>query len=300
MFKLTAAAVMAAFCCSAAAVDKVPVLLYHSRTCDNIEALSRDLRTMHEAGFTVVPTYHVVLWRLGLLQLPDKPVAITIDDGYDRDYLSHVPGCNDPESALDALRSFNEEFGVPVHASLFVIGSRAARTAINEEHFNDNWWAAAQNSPYMEVYNHGIDHDHTNIKERLYDKWLDIDLPAGAHADGDWFGKLWFHRINNYVSADMQVRISAQYIAGKIGVWPDLFAYPMGHASFYLMHEYFPKFWHEHRTTAAFCIESGPPGAIPGNYVTRSSNRWCLPRLTYGYSWKDTKGLINILDGAIR
>lgn len=295
---------------------RVPILLYHSRHVDepctyghnDLLALERDLEVLHQEGFTVVPVYWLVEWALGWRRgdtLPSKPVGLTLDDGYDSDFLERTPNdhvCAPLKSAYTILREFQARYAdelpeLSPHASLFVIASREVRKLLEEDHFQHNWWAAAHHSPLMEVYNHGADHDHPVLEEQVWEPLMEAYLPASGHADGDWSGKLRPDRIDTLESNRVHISYAAEYIASRIGVWPDLFAHPMGLVSTYTRDVYFPYYFHEHGTTAAFCTEVAGRGPHPRNYLTRGSDRWCLPRLTHGYSWRTQEEFISILRG---
>lgn len=300
---------------------KVPILLYHSRTVadpcgygsNDLDALEQDLETLHSEGFTVVPVYWLVQWALGWRDgstLPDKAVGITIDDGFDLDFIDRVPSahpCAPLKSAHTILREFRERYkdelpDLSPHVSLFVIASREVRNLLDpiDQHFGDNWWAAAHADPLMEVYSHGSDHDHTVVTEKLWEPLMEVWLPAAGHADGDWSGKLRPDRINNLGASRIHISAAAEYIADRIGAWPDLFAHPMGRVSEYTRTVYFPLYFHEHGTVAAFCTEVAGRGPNPRNYLTRGADRWCLPRLTHGYSWRTPEEFLEILRGAER
>lgn len=129
---------------------------------------------------------------------------------------------------------------------------------------------------------------------------MEVWLPESGHADGIWEGKLRPDRITTLESNRIYISYAAEYIADKIGAWPDLLAYPMGKVSNYTKNEYLPNYFHEHGTVAAFCTEVAGRGPIPRNYMSRISDRWCLPRLTHGYSWRTPEEFIGILRGAER
>lgn len=273
--------------------EKVPVFLYHARPAGDVEALEQHIEFLHQEGFKLVPVYHIVMWRLGMRNLPKGSYGITLDDGWDLNYIDIPP----KKSVHRVLEEFHDKYPQESpHVSLFVIASRAARSLINPNYSNDNWWGAAQNSPYMEVYNHGTDHDHKTIQECIYDPLLDVDVPVAAYADGVCQGAMNPGRINNYASNTAHITAAAKYIASRIGVWPDLFAHPMGYASDYTINEYLPNFWHEHMTTAAFCIDKA---TWEQTYVKKTSPIYCLPRFTYGHSFNDVAQAITILQGTL-
>lgn len=300
---------------------RVPILLYHSRTAkepctyghNDLLAMEEDLETLHAEGFTVVPVYWLVQWSLGWRDgstLPDKVVGITIDDGFDLDFIDRSPNehpCAPLKSAYTILREFQERYAdelpdLSPHASLFVIASREVRNLLDpiDQHFGDNWWAAAHHSPLMEVYNHGASHDHPVIQEKLWEPTMEVWLPESGHADGIWEGKLSPERITTLESNRIYIRDSAEYLFEKIGAWPDLLAYPMGKVSNYTKNEYLPNYFHEHGTVAAFCTEIQARGPRPENYLQRGQDRWCLPRLTHGYSWRTPEEFLEVLRGTER
>lgn len=281
---------------------KVPILLYHSHDISGctyatnaIIALQQDLQTLHNAGFTVVPAYWIAEWVTGARDgstLPAKVVGITIDDGDDLNWTDqNRPDCGYTPSVATVLNNFKLANSLPwysPHASLFVIASQVARGNIGG--LSDSWWASAQTSGIMEVYNHGTDHDHSSITSQQWDPFMSVYVPVAGYGDTQWWGQDNYNRIDSYQEADYSIRKAAAYISGKIGLWPDLFAYPYGHASSYLVNTYFPTYASQHGTYAAFCLTD--------QYATRSSNRYCIPRFTYLSGWSSSAGFSSILSGA--
>ncbi len=292
---------------------KIPVLLYHSWTVADHDALARDLATMDAQGYRIIPAFWAAQWALSQRDgstLPSKSVVITFDDGGRGDWYD--------EGSTKSFRRILEEFRTThphqttVHASSFVIGSQTARQWIDlEGGLSDTWWGEANASGLIEIYNHGADHDHPSIGDAnrdgqpdgfppyhpwLWDGALGVHValsagPGGGQGSGD------FARINDYREADGEVRRSAAYIATKIApAWPDLFAYPYGKFSTYLANRYFPQQQAEHRTVAAFRTGTG---VFNSNYLKRTTNRWQIPRFTCGAphpnGWTDTAGLVKIL-----
>ena len=215
--------------------SKVPVFNYHPRfltpPCDytgsDLRMLETDLQTLHDEGFRVVPLYWITQWLRGEKdgsELPPWIVGITLDDAFEADWRDDVfAGVNPPhpcpagygKSAYSILRAYWDKYkdilppGSP-HASSFVIASPAARTAIddfnvppqfggpgNQSH-RDYWWAAAQNSGFMEVYNHSADHDDDTIQGGaspvldygFLENGQAVSLPIGG-PNSQGFGMAW-------------------------------------------------------------------------------------------------------------
>ena len=142
-------------------------------------------------------------------------------------------------------------------------------------------------------------------RHEIHDLVVVVGEPAffavGGYGDGNWVGQGNFYRINTYQTSSYEVTTAAQYISGKIGAWPDLFAYPYGEASSYIQNTYFPSYGSEHQTFAAFCTDQTSRATT---YVSRASPRYCLGRFTYGYAWPSNSynpwasDLATILQGA--
>ena len=285
---------------------KVPILTYHPHTVEgctyetnDLIALATDLNTLHDQGFTVVPAYWIAEWvrrdRDGST-LPEKVVGLTFDDGADITWVDEV-NCGASTSAKTVLANFKAAHpSLPwysPHAAIFVIASQLARGHIGSAAgttLSSSWWYAAQNSGFTEVYNHSTDHDHVSITSQEYDPFLLRYIPATGYADNKWYGENDFTRVTNYQSADAEVKQAAAFIAGMIGVWPDLFAYPFGPTDPYLQNTYFPNYWSEHQTYAAFCGDN--------NYATRDSPVYCIPRFVFRSGWSSSAAFQNILAGA--
>ncbi|MEW6735414.1 MAG: polysaccharide deacetylase family protein [Acidobacteriota bacterium] len=296
---------------------KVPVLIYHSwnvgSDCSYVNnapaALESDLETIRQQGFVVVPLYWIAEWAVGIRDgstLPDKVVGLTFDDGVSGDWYDNASSpCGYVKSFRTILQEFKARYpDLPwysPHAAVFVVGSPSARQFVGGNTMTDEWWAAANSSGIMEIYNHSTDHDHESIHGQYgpsfpaaFDSSLGIYIPvAGYGMDAyNWVGRNNFFRIDSYLEANYEIARSAQYISSKIGVWPDLFAYPFGHEVPYLINDYFPNYPGEHQTLAAFCCGD--------SFVTRNSSRYCLPRFSHGSpgGWTTPAGLVSILQRA--
>jgi len=274
----------------------VPVLTYHSHkvlgnsyeTNDHI-ALCRDLRTIQEQGFQIVPLTWVVEWILGRQKdsLSPRSVAISFDDGADFDYydLEH-PQYGWQRGFYNILRDFQNEVGSSaqpyLHASSFVIVSPEARqdigTHVGKNWMTDGWWKEASQSKLLSIQNHSWDHNHPEAKVVC-----EKNQQKGS-----------FLSIDTYAECQAEVKQAAEYIYKKTSTWPSLFAYPCGEASSYLRETYFPSFQDQHGTVAAF--------GASGGYVTQLSSRWDLPRFMssapWPGGWRNTNELVQILQSA--
>lgn len=255
-----------------------------------------------------MPLYWIAEWALGLRDgstLPDKVVGITSDDGNDLDWNDLYLPQYDCGPWRKSFKTVIQEFkashpGYPwysPHISSFVIASPVARSWLSPggptapQYWTDGWWATAQASGMMEIYNHGTDHDTGAIQYQQYDPAMGIYLAVGGYVNGDWTGHDDFARINDYTTSNFEVTKAASFISGKIGQWPNLFAYPFGNATPGLQ-SYFANYGAEHQTLAAFTTS--------GQYVSRASNRWTLGRFVWGEGghWSTPGGMNAILNGA--
>jgi hypothetical protein len=313
----------------------VPILLYHSSAAGNTlevtgnpetdgcryemvaaKALRSDLEEIHAQGFTVVPAHWIAEWALGLRDgstLPAKVVGITIDDGYNLDWWSNTPEryptwCPEAISIREVLQEFKAAHSdLPAyspHVSSFVIASPVARTAISTvnglQYATDDWWATAQSSGLMSIYNHSADHDHGTLTAPQWDGCLGfyvpvrsafpdlpslkagpggctVPVPSGYSDKG--LGDFCYVGTDTgaNLSAERQVVKAAEYIESRTHVWPDLFAYPFGHNSAQLR-AWFENNPTQHRTLAAFSTNPQP--------VRRGTPRYAMGRFTHGGDWK--------------
>ena len=269
---------------------KIPVLTYHSINViensyaeNDHMALASDLETIQESGFRVIPLSRVVDWHQGLFSDADveRTVAITLDDGSWFDFydLDH-PTCGVQRSMINILRDFQEKDPASrgVHATSFVISSPEARSSldkscmIGKDWWGDEWWQEAALSGLMDVESHSWDHVHTELDH----------IAQQDQIKGD------FSQVKTLEDCEVQFAKASDYIASVLELKkPSLFAYPYGQASEYAVTEYLPNDQARHQYRAAFTTEPKP--------VSRSDNRWLLPRFVFGHDWKDPQGLIEIL-----
>jgi peptidoglycan/xylan/chitin deacetylase (PgdA/CDA1 family) len=114
-----ALAVLAAIApCRAAGPDHrlVPVLVYHRFATSAVDGMTvrtdnfkAHLRTIEDAGYRFVSLADVLAWQRGEAQLPERVVAITVDDGH--------------RSVFDVLWPLLQARTVPVPITLFIYPS---------------------------------------------------------------------------------------------------------------------------------------------------------------------------------
>lgn len=267
----------------------IPVLTYHGVNVirntyaenDHL-ALASDLQTIVNCGFRVIPLSHVVDWHQGLVRDGDvsQTVALSFDDGAWFDFydLEH-PTCGMQRSMINILEDFNAQHAVKVHATSFVIASPDARSSLDKScmigqgWWGDEWWSRAAASAVMDVECHSWDHVHPNLDQ----------VAQQDQVKGD------FGMVNTYTDCAAQFEQAGEYIGGKLGKRPSLFAYPYGQASDYAVTDYLPLYQSRHRFKAAFTTQ---PKA-----VSRTDNVWRLPRYVFGQDWTSPLGLKDILEG---
>jgi peptidoglycan/xylan/chitin deacetylase (PgdA/CDA1 family) len=268
---------------------RVPVLMYHGCVVDGVEysnnthvAFAHDLRALTELGFTITSLTDVVDALLCGSRLPDRAVAITFDDGTDFDYhdLPH-PLHGLQRSIINIMRDFrvstSGDLQPHLHATSFVIVSPSARRDIDhkdligQDWIRDTWWKPAVESGLLGIANHSWDHNHPNVRH---------DVPRRETGT--------FKVIDSEELADLEVRRAYEYIqAVAPNNSSDLFAYPYGEASDFLVREYFPRGPEVTGVRAGFGTTPGP--------ITQASNRWQLPRYVWGTHWHTPEELESIL-----
>ena len=143
--------------------------------------------------------------------------------------------------------------------------------------WRDLWWADAAQTGILDIANHGWDHTHPSL-ETVAQR----DQRKGT-----------FKGIDNLTDANAQIIQADEYIQRHTDSHAArLFAYPYGETTEYLIEEYFPNYMPQHRMLAAF--------TTGGEYATRASNQWNIPRFMCGLHWKSPEGLEKILREATR
>ena len=267
---------------------RASVLTYHSGNIagndygnNDLVALAHDLEQIRALAIDIVPLRSVVDKLLGVAtrDLPERVVAITLDDGLDFDVRDLVHPFHGPQSSVDTiLRRFSQRFGAAVHATSFVIASPEARRQIAQRELldhpwiSDDWWSNAVASGRFHIANHSWDH-------------LSPFVDAVVQREGKT-GSFAF--VDRFEDADVQIRAAREFIESKApNPGSAIFAYPYGRAADYVVNEYLPRHGVRHGTLAAV---TGTPGTLH-----EGSNRWLLPRHTCGTDWHTPEELGRIL-----
>ena len=275
--------------------NRIPVLTWHgynvfgnSYETNDLIAFAKDLRSIDDAGFAVVPLVEVARWvrgeRRDFAAFKRPVVALSCDDGTDYDWrdVSH-PDYGAQTGFASSIRAFHQTRpGAQPGLTLtsFVIASASARVQIDRSAMqaqgalNDDWWRAANDSGLLTVESHGWDHNHPTVSP----------VVQREQRTGDFFA------IDTFAECDMHVRAASQFIESRGGRRPQLFAYPWTQASAYMRHEYMPKHAEQNGSIAAFGGQS--------DYITRESDRWYLPRFVFGPDWNSAAGLRALLEAA--
>ncbi|MBQ4348783.1 MAG: polysaccharide deacetylase family protein [Clostridia bacterium] len=150
---------------SADAYVKVPVLMYHHITENKDKAGSytvttdefeKDLQYIASKGYTAVSVSQLIDYVYNAEALPEKPIVITFDDGFES-YQA---------LALPILEKYS------MKSAVFIIGSAAdLYTRVSDHNIsysNLNWQAIKelQDSPLCEVHSHTYDLHHNEKGER--------------------------------------------------------------------------------------------------------------------------------------
>lgn len=258
---------------------RIPVLCYHSMNADTEHyygndhiALTEDLSLLKQYGYRLISGMDIIDFITGEkhYSVADKVVCISIDDAPVLDYFDYQ------SPKIGRVRSFRSIFLASTifqesEASIlnFAIVDEATREELDQACMQGNgdwhsdWWQSAIAEGLYDMANHSFDHMHGALKQT-------------RHSRGE---KGNFFAVDNYLDADQQIRQGYNALQNYTnGSATPLFAYPYGHCSNYLRDEYFPEYSDEHHQKGAF--------TTAGEYVTRQTNRWSIPRFVCGEHWK--------------
>jgi peptidoglycan/xylan/chitin deacetylase (PgdA/CDA1 family) len=190
-------------------VTHVPVLMYHqllegpanpSKYLITPAQFERDLQKLHRHGYTTVTVNDLIAYTHGKKDLPEKPIIITFDDGYESDYVYAFP----------LLQKHN------ARACFFVIGKYAdfysnepGKKDISYSHLN---WAQIQ-----EMHESGLAEFHSHTYDRHYSDYTRNVLKRKNESEDEY---------NKEIAVDFN-RLNHKYYH-YIGVTPTAFSCPFG------------------------------------------------------------------------
>ncbi len=267
---------------------RVPILCYHAEhagtpdysTNDHI-ALAHDLALMASMDFSVVGLGAFFDAWLSGNPLPARTVVLSCDDGTDYDVTDRAHAARPDhieQSFANILRSASHG-QTQISMANFVIASPEARYQIEQQHpgqkvLRDDWWQAQHMAGVFEIGSHGLDHNAPG-------------LTRNTHRTGQ---SGCFDCFDTQAECDVQIGLSQNLIAHKLGHVPRFFAYPWGQASGYLRDVYMPQHGPQLGLSAALSTQP--------EYVVAHTNRWWMPRFVCGSAWTSPQGLTEILLGA--
>lgn len=271
--------------------QRIPVLCYHSMNANTTSylgndhlALERDLETLLHLGYRLIDGLSVIHFILGKKRFThtDKVVCISFDDAPILDFEDfQSPTIGTVKSFRHILQSsaIFQYSHTPILN--FAIADPDARDEIDKQcilghgDMTSSWWESSIDEHLYHIANHSWDHMHDALTQV-------------AHSRSE---KGNFYAVDNYIDADKQIRQAYEQLQSLVNnKATPLFAYPYGHVNNYLRDDYFPNYQHEHQQLGAFTTE--------GDYATRNSNRWAIPRFVCGLHWKSPEALTEILEKA--
>lgn len=268
---------------------RVAVLTYHSQNItgndyinnDHI-AFCQDIEHVLKANIDIVSLRQVADALLGKSFLPSRAIAFSCDDGADFDFCDiDWPHLGLQQSFATIVRCFAAKYPM-IHfgpMTSFVIADPEARSELDSRclkglgWMSEDWWRPAVASGIFHIGIHGWDHCHPMLER--YSAMTGVD----SHRRPD---------ISSYPDAKKQVLQAVSYISARApNPGTDLFAFPFGVPSEYLVREYLPNFQAQHKLTAAFSTEPAT--------IHRESNRWSLPRYVCGHHWRSPEDFSALL-----
>lgn len=268
--------------------QRIPVLCYHGMNANTTSylgndhiALDSDLQTLSELGYRLISGKQVVNFILGKIQFKadDRVICISFDDAPILDYADYdSPKIGPVESFRTILKTSNIFQHSQTPILNFAIADPTARNEIDigcilgQGDMSSDWWEAAIDEGLYDMANHSWDHLHKV-------------LSAVAHSRNE---KGSFFAVDNYLDADKQIRQAYAQLQKIVNYKATpLFAYPYGHVNDYLRDDYFPNYQREHQQLGAF--------TTAGDYVTRETNRWAIPRFVCGLHWRSADEFAKIV-----
>lgn len=133
---------------AAASADRrvrLPILMYHSVCAKHPndyvltpKKFEADMRYLHEKGYTPVTISEVVAFVSGKAELPDKPIAVTFDDGFYNNFSVVLP----------IMKRFGFRF------TLNVVGEYLEKEAVR--HDRNEWYSYLNYAELRAIYDSGL------------------------------------------------------------------------------------------------------------------------------------------------
>lgn len=150
---------MFVFCINTSADATVPILLYHNvleeyPDSDSIVTVTPNMLEQHiisllNAGYTPISFDDYLNASKGISALPEKPVIITFDDGYETNYTYAYP----------LFKKYN------VKATIFVAAKYMGETPGLYKHFTWEQARDMQNSGLVSIQSHTYSHENMTEKD---------------------------------------------------------------------------------------------------------------------------------------
>ena len=192
---------------------KIPILLYHDfvetvpdSDPDNFsyintpQSYEENIKTLLENGYKFISFQELYDANNGKIELPEKPILVTLDDGYYSNY----------EYIFPILKKYN------VKASIFIVTDKIGKEIDGKKYLNWEQCREMQDSGLVEIFSHSKKHvfydklpvrmirddvieSYKIIEENLGSKKLKVfAYPYGAYTKGT----VWSLKLNGI---DMQV-----------------------------------------------------------------------------------------------
>ena len=134
---------------------KIPILLYHNFVTtvpdtdpDNFNYINtpasfeENIKTLLEYGYTIISMEDLENANTGKANLPNKPIIITLDDGYYSNY----------EYIYPILKKYN------IKASIFIVTNKIGREIDGIKYLSWDNCLEMQNSGLVEIFSHSTKH----------------------------------------------------------------------------------------------------------------------------------------------
>jgi len=188
---------------------KLPILMYHqvSERSDkwgkfviSPSELERDIRLLAERGFTSITVDDLIAYTEGKFNMPEKPVMLTFDDGYQSDYIYVLPLLKKyrVKAVCSTVGAYSELYSSPVHKH------------VNYAHLSWNEMREMAASGLVEFQNHSYNlHNYDYNRKGCLKK----------RGESEW-------HYDNMLREDFE--LSQQLFMENVGVAPTCFTYPFG------------------------------------------------------------------------